>query len=41
VIALGLKEISLEEPIFIVGNDEIPVGISVNIPDMNPFYGFI
>jgi GNAT superfamily N-acetyltransferase len=35
VLALGLKEISLEELIFIVEKDGKPVGISVNIPDIN------
>ncbi len=35
MLALGLKEISLEELIFIVEKDGKPVGISVNIPDIN------
>lgn len=35
MLALGLKEISLEELIFIVEKDGKPVGISVNIPDVN------
>jgi hypothetical protein len=35
VLALGLKDISLEELIFIVEKDGKPVGISVNIPDIN------
>lgn len=35
VLALGLKEISLEELIFIVEKDGKPIGISVNIPDIN------
>ncbi len=34
-LALGLKEISLEDLIFIVEKDGKPVGISVNIPDIN------
>jgi len=35
VLALGIKEIALEELIFIVEKDGDPVGISVNIPDIN------
>lgn len=35
MLALGLKEISMEELIFIVEKDGKPVGISVNIPDIN------
>ncbi len=35
MLALGLKEISLEELIFIVEKDEKPAGISLNIPDIN------
>lgn len=35
MLALGLKELSMEELIFIVEKDGKPVGISVNIPDIN------
>jgi len=35
VLAMGFKEISLEELIFIVEKDGKPVGLSVNIPDVN------
>lgn len=35
VLAMGLKEISLEELIFIVEKNGKPIGISVNIPDIN------
>jgi len=35
VLALCLKELSMEELIFIVEKDGKPVGISVNIPDIN------
>ena len=35
MLALGLKELSMEELIFIVEKDGKPIGISVNIPDIN------
>ena len=35
VLALGIKEIAIEELIFIVEKDGKPVGISVNLPDIN------
>ena len=35
VLALGIKEIAMEELIYIVEQDGKPVGISVNIPDIN------
>ena len=35
MLALGLKDISLWELIFIVEKDGEPVGISVNLPDIN------
>lgn len=35
VLALGIKEIALQELILIVEKDGEPVGISVNIPDIN------
>jgi len=34
-LALGIKEIALEELIFIVEKEGVPVGISVNLPDIN------
>lgn len=35
MLALGIKEIALEELIFIVEKDRKPIGISVNLPDVN------
>ena len=35
ILALGIKAISLEELIFIAEKDGAPVGVSVNIPDIN------
>jgi hypothetical protein len=34
-LALGIKEIAMEELIFIVEKEGVPVGISVNLPDIN------
>jgi len=33
--ALGIKAISIEDLIFIIEKDDIPIGISVNLPDIN------
>ena len=35
VLALGIREIAMEELIYIVEKDGKPVGISVNLPDIN------
>ncbi|HEY4695988.1 MAG TPA: GNAT family N-acetyltransferase [Candidatus Hydromicrobium sp.] len=33
--ALGIKAISIEDLIFIIEKDDVPIGISVNLPDIN------